>query len=295
MDAGSLAISQLSGGFDLYNSLESGQTYTWSRSDGGMYTENPAAENAWYETIIDGCYVAVCRDDGQLQWRSSDGTVAPGLLRHHLRLDDDLEAIYSAFPDEPIINAAINRFSGMRLVRDPPFQCLISFICSAQMRVKRIYQMQQNLSSSFGTTMTADGRSIHAFPTPAQLAAATETELRELGIGYRAPYVQQTAEMVHDGVDPTAARNLPYEEARSYLTQYPGVGNKVADCVMLFSLGFLEAVPLDTWIQKAIATHFPACALDSYEETSQAIRSHFGPSVAGYVQTYVFHHLRTQE
>jgi N-glycosylase/DNA lyase len=138
-------------------------------------------------------------------------------------------------------------------------------------------------------------RPYHAFPTPGQLAAATEAELRELGLGYRAPYVQRTAEMVADGeAHPDEARGMAYEDARESLTRFVGVGEKVSDCVLLFSLGYLEAVPLDTWIRTAIEDHYPDCARGNYAETSRAIRDRFGGDVAGYVQTYVFYYLRTR-
>jgi N-glycosylase/DNA lyase len=88
---------------------------------------------------------------------------------------------------------------------------------------------------------------------------------------------------------------MAYEDAREWLTRFVGVGQKVADCVCLFSLGFLEAVPLDTWIRTAIAEHYPDCDRGNYAETSRAIRERFGGAYAGYAQTYVFHYLRTLE
>jgi N-glycosylase/DNA lyase len=139
-----------------------------------------------------------------------------------------------------------------------------------------------------------DGRTYHAFPTPEQLAAATEADLRDLSLGYRAPYVKRTAEMVAEGeAHPDDAVGLPYEEAREYLTQFVGVGDKVADCVLLFALDYLEAVPLDTWIQTAIADYYPDCDRGNYADTSRAIREQFGGEYAGYAQTYVFFYLRT--
>jgi N-glycosylase/DNA lyase len=100
--------------------------------------------------------------------------------------------------------------------------------------------------------------------------------------------------MVADGEGhPDAARELAYEDAREYLTRFVGVGEKVADCVLLFSLDFLEAVPLDTWIRTAIADHYPDCDRGNYAETSRAVRERFGEDYAGYAQTYVFFYLRT--
>ncbi len=162
------------------------------------------------------------------------------------------------------------------------------------MRVSRIHTMVSTLAREYGTALEFDGETYHAFPTPEQLATATEDELRELGLGYRAPYVVRTAEMVANGeAHPAEARNLEYEAAREYLCQFVGVGDKVADCVLLFALDFDEAVPLDTWIKSAIEEYYPDCDGGSYATTSRAIRDRLGSEYAGYAQTYIFHHLRT--
>ncbi|WP_435146965.1 DNA-3-methyladenine glycosylase family protein [Halobaculum sp. P14] len=300
METGAIPLADV-GAFDLQSTVESGQSYLWDRADGGMY-ETAAAYGGdhWYETVVpplDGvsderAVVRVRQTDGRLEWEST--TDAVPILTHLLRLDDDLDAILDAAPDDPVIERAIEEFRGMRLVRDPPFACLVSFICSAQMRVSRIHRMQRAMADAYGDTVTMNGDEYEAFPTPAQLAATTESDLRGLSLGYRAPYVRRTAEMVADGdADPAAAATLPYEDARDYLTRFVGVGDKVSDCVLLFSLGFLEAVPLDTWIRSAIADHFPDCDRGAYAETSRAIRARLGGDYAGYTQTYLFHYLRT--
>ncbi len=292
METGTIPVAELSGGVDLYCTLESGQSYLWRRSDGGMYDGQRAPE-AWYETVVDGEVVRVRQREGRLEWAST--TDAEWVLRRLLRLDDDLEAIAASAPDE-LTREAYASHRGLRLIADPPFGSLISFICSAQMRVSRIHGMVSALAETYGEPLTFDGRTVHAFPTPEALADATEGELRDLGLGYRAPYVRRTAEMVADGeANPENARELPYEEAREYLTRFVGVGEKVADCVLLFSLGFDEAVPLDTWIRGAIADHYPDCDRGSYADTSRAIRDRLGGERAGYTQTYLFHHLRTGE
>ena len=159
------------------------------------------------------------------------------------------------------------------------------------MRVERIFGMVRSLSAAYGPALEHGGRTYHGFPSPDRIAAVPEAELRSLGLGYRAPYVRETAAMVAEGE--LTEDDLPdgYEAARSALTEFVGVGEKVADCVCLFSLGHLEAVPLDTWIRSAIEDHYPECDRGSYAETSRAIRERFGP-YAGYAQTYVFHHLR---
>lgn len=300
MEQGVIPVAELDGPFDLQATVESGQSYLWHRLDGKMYTTEAAyGGQAWYETVvppIDGvsdeqAVVRVRQREDEIEWQST--TDAVPILTHLLRLDDDLAAIMAETPDDPLLNRAVEQYRGMRLVRDPPFGCLISFICSAQMRVKRIHEMQQRLAEEYGQQVAFDGESVAAFPTPEELAACSESALRELNLGYRAPYVQRTAEMVADGeADPAVAADHSYEEAREYLTQFVGVGDKVADCVLLFSLGFLEAVPLDTWIRTTIEDYYPDCEQGNYAATSRAIREQFGGEYAGYVQTYVFHYLR---
>jgi len=298
MERGAIPLDELDGPFDLQATVESGQTYLWSRADDRMYEDHPHGGDAWYYTTVPAdrtggppVPIRARQVDGRVEWE------APVDARDHLgrllRLDDDLDAIADSFPDDPLVRSAYRAYRGMRLVRDPPFGSLVSFICSAQMRVARIHGMCKRLRSEYGTAVEFDGRTYHAFPTSGRLAAATEADLRELGLGYRAPYVRRTAEMVATGeADPAAARGRPYEAAREYLTRFVGVGEKVADCVLLFSLGYLEAVPLDTWIRTAIADHFPDCERDSYVDISRAIRERLGGAYAGYAQTYVFMFLR---
>jgi N-glycosylase/DNA lyase len=288
-------VVELSGPFDLQSTVESGQSYLWDRADGRMYEETGVhGGDAWYETTarVDGerAVVRVRQVDGRLEWKST-ADAAP-VLRERLRLDDDLPAIRATAPNDDVVQDAYDAYWGMHLVRDPPFPSLISFICSAQMRVSRIHGMQERLREAFGTPVEFDGETYHAYPTPEQLAAASEEELRELSLGYRAPYVRETAQLVADGEDPGDARESPYEEAREALTRFVGVGDKVADCVLLFSLDFLEAVPLDTWIRTTIEEYYPDCDRGTYADTSRAIRAAFGGESAGYTQTYVFHYLR---
>ena len=302
MESGAIPLSELDGPFDLQATVESGQSYLWNRADGGMYDDLAVhGGDHWYETVVpplpdvsDKPAVVRARQvDGRLEWESTADAVP--ILRHLLRLDDDLDAILETTPDDPLLRRAYDAYEGMRLVQDPPFVCLISFICSAQMRVSRIHGMQRSLRREYGDRIEAGGETYYAFPRPEQLAVASEAGLRDHNLGYRAPYVRRTAEMVaSDDVDPAEARDLDYESAREHLGQFVGVGEKVADCVLLFSLDFPEAVPLDTWIRTAIAEHFPECDRGTYAETSRAVRDRLGGQYAGYAQTYLFHWLRSR-
>ncbi|WP_284008530.1 DNA-3-methyladenine glycosylase family protein [Haloarcula pelagica] len=297
MEQGYIDVASLPGGLDLQATVESGQSYLWDREDDRMYERDAASGgDAWYWTTIrpegEPVVVRVRQADGRLAWEST--VDAEPVLRELLGLDDDLGAIRETAPADAVVEEAYDAYWGMRIVRDPVFPTLISFICSAQMRVGRIHGMQQALRREFGEPVAFDGETYHAFPTPEALAGATEAELRELSLGYRAPYVQRTAELVATGeVDPDDARGREYEAAREFLTQFVGVGEKVADCVLLFSLDYLEAVPLDTWIRTTIEEYYPDCERGNYTETSRAIRAALGGEYAGYTQTYLFHYLRS--
>lgn len=289
LERGAIPLADCPGGMDLRLTLESGQTYHWRGEGGEMFGTEPPE---WYHTVLDGEFIRVRQTDTAIEWESTNDPVAT--IRRLLRLDDDLNEIVTSVPDDPLLRRAFAAHRGMRVPRDPPFVCLVSFICSPQMRVERIHGMVTRLARAFGEHVEVNGRRRFGFPAPERLASANEEDLRELRLGYRAPYVLETAEMVASGaLDPAALAELPYEPARERLTAFSGVGSKVADCVLLFSLGFLEAVPIDTWISSAIAEHYPDCDRGSYRETSRAIRARFGGRYAGYAQTYVFHHLRT--
>jgi N-glycosylase/DNA lyase len=294
MEHGRIDLSTLPSAFDLQSTLESGQSYLWWRADGNDFEDSTQyGGDDWYLTTarIDGDpeVIRVRQHEDALEWEAT--VDADAVLTRRLRLDDNLEQIRATAPNDDVVQEAYDRYWGLRLVRDPPFGALISFICSAQMRVSRIHEMQQSLRETFGTPVEFDGETYYAYPTPEQLADATEDELRDLSLGYRAPYVQRSAKLVTDGT-PLDVRENPYEQARDALTEFVGVGDKVADCVLLFSLDYLEAVPLDTWIRTTIEEYYPECDRGSYEETSRAIRETLGGAYAGYTQTYLFHHLR---
>jgi N-glycosylase/DNA lyase len=292
MERGAIPISDIPGAVDVQATLESGQTYLWWRPDGATYeTDGAYGGNAWYRTVVDEDVVEVRQTTDAIEWRST--TDAAPLVRELLGLDDDLHEIRRAANGDDLTSAAWDAYDGLRIVRDPFFGCLVSFICSAQMRVERIFAMQEALREQYGDPIEYDGETVHGFPEPDALAAATEQELRGLKLGYRAPYVQRTAEMVASGgLTERDVRGHAYELAREQLTGFVGVGDKVADCVLLFSLGYLEAVPLDTWIRSAIDDHYPDCDRGNYADTSRAIREQLGP-YAGYTQTYLFHYLRS--
>lgn len=148
------------------------------------------------------------------------------------------------------------------------------------------------LSTRFGSPIDPEDN-LYAFPSPTQLNAATESELRDLSLGYRARYVAQTTERVLQ--EPNFLESihaLDYETAREKLVSLPGVGHKIANCVLLFAYGFGEAFPVDTWIARALNDCYPNQFTGSPSKMAERIRAYFGPN-SGYAQQYLFHAIRT--
>jgi N-glycosylase/DNA lyase len=208
-----------------------------------------------------------------------------------LGLHHDLEGIFSQFPEDPRLEKARKELWGLRVVQDEFFPCLISYLCSPQMRIPRIKKMHNEIAREYGSVENFDGQELLRFPSRGELSKASEDELRELGIGYRAKYIAKTLDILEEGFNHGEMDDMNYAQAREYLKNLYGVGDKVADCVLLFSKGFYEAYPLDTWALKVAQKHYPEHHSDDYDEASENLRDHFG-EYSGYAQEYIFHAAR---
>jgi N-glycosylase/DNA lyase len=219
-------------------------------------------------------------------------------LRHYLQLDVNLTEVLAAFPQEDVaLQEAVRACAGLRLLRQEPWECLASFICSSTKQISQIEQIVVLLCRRFGEALAvpAGEEPGHSFPGYARLAEISESDLRGCKLGFRAPYLRGTAQMLAAGeVDLGRLGRLPLEEARTELMKLPGVGMKIADCVLLFAYGFAEAFPVDVWIQRALRRHYFPRRSVSPARLRRFIAGHFGPH-AGYAQQYLFHYMRVKE
>jgi len=210
------------------------------------------------------------------------------LACRYFALDHALKSIYAAFPSDPFSQASLQTCRGLRVMRQPRWECLGTFITSPMKQVAHIRQISLKLREKFGEPV--EGSSINAYPQPHRLAEASEAELRTCGLGFRAKGLRETARLVAAGeIDPEALAALSTDKLRDALCAFPGVGRKVANCVLLFAYERLEAVPVDVWIGRILAAmrRRKATPLE-LEKYSQR----FG-AYAGYIQQYLFHHART--
>ena len=210
-------------------------------------------------------------------------------------LGADLEEIYASISVDDRMRAAIERYRGMRVLRQDPWECLMSFICTSASNIPRISMNIESICRAFGRRITGSGgEAAHAFPTPDELAGATEAEVRDLGLGYRAAYLVSTARRVAEGaVDLMALREASYDEALEALVSLDGVGDKVANCVLLMALDKPAAFPVDTHIDQRLREWY----LDGPKPNRVKMRAwaqeYFGAH-AGYANHYLFHDRRLQ-
>ena len=263
--------------FDLALTLDSGQAFQWEPHGAGFVG-----------TIGDLAVYVEQQRDALL--------VTPGAAAHverYFALDHPLPDICRLFPDDAAMTAARDYCRGLRIMRQPSWECLASFITSSMKQVAHIRQMSRALRQRYGEPRSVRGVQLHAFPSPARLARTREADLRACALGYRAKNLLATAQLVSSGeADLEAWRRLPDDELRMRLCALPGVGAKVANCVMLFAYERLRAFPVDVWIERVLKQqYFPRARKLTPQRLREFCDSYFGEH-GGYAQQYLFHHAR---
>lgn len=262
--------------FDLRMTLESGQTFHWMEFEGG------------YAGTI-GEKGVILRQEGEtLHYRGID----PESLRNYLAFDHDLEEIRSSCASHSASSEASLACRGLRIMRQPHWECLASFILSPMKQVAHIRQMSMALRHAYGKKL--ENSPVPSFPDPSVLASTTEAELRRCSLGFRAKGLLGTARLIAEGkFAPEALVGMSTREAREALCTLPGIGRKVANCILLFSYGRLEAVPVDVWVGR-ILNSFRSSRVKKLTplELEQYGEKVMGP-YAGYIQQYLFHQART--
>lgn len=278
--------------FDLDSTLHSGQAHRWS------------AEGGWNWGVVRGNLIKIRENGGDSPagFQAVELTSCPvldsayleSLLHSYFRLDDDIEAIYQDITRDPRVAVVVPRHRGLRLLSVEPWECLISFICSANSNIPRIHTNMEDLSEKFGRALELDGHIRYTFPEPDRLAEAGEAALRKLGLGFRAPYVANAAVEVAEGkLDLESLLHIPYPEAKARLMELPGVGPKIADCVLLHSLDKLEAFPVDVWVRRALREWYFGGQKVPDKTLWEWAQEYFG-RYAGYAELYLFHGRRLE-
>jgi len=267
--------------------IQSGQVFLWQKQE-------TKTDGFWYG--VNGQDVLMVGNNGKIRSLKKDGS-------DFFRRNDDLERIIRTISKDATTKKAVRRYLGLRLMDQDPFQCMISFIASSNSNIQRIKNCLERLSKRFGQRVEFDKKEFFVFPTPKALADASVEEITECGAGYRSKFIRSASEMVVKGrIDFDRLRRMEYAQTREEIRAVPGIGNKVADCIMLFSLNKLEAFPLDRWMIRILRRYYPDLCIKTttkkatamttitdrqYELLHEGIVDHFG-RYAGYAQQFLF-------
>ncbi|NXH11803.1 OGG1 lyase, partial [Bucco capensis] len=283
--------------------LSSGQTFRWWESSPGAWT-GVLGEHVWtlrqdQERLWYTVYGEEEEDGRPAEAAKLDGAETDQILRDYFQLDVGLQALYHAWgAADPLFHRVANDFPGVRVLRQDPVECLLSFICTSNNHISRITAMIERLCQAFGRRLCClDTRPFHAFPSLLALTGTdAEERLRALGFGYRAKFVSGTARAITEGLGAKGLyqlRAMPYTEARRVLCTLPGVGTKVADCVCLMALDKAEAVPVDTHVWRIAQQRYGAVlggrslTPRAHQEIGDFFRGLWG-SHAGWTQAVLF-------
>lgn len=262
---------------NLDHTINSGQVFLWKRTD-----------EFWYG--ING------QDVLRIDTKSNAIKSANNNNFDFLRKNDNLEEIIKSISHDKIVRVAVKNYLGLRILRQDPFQCLISFIVSANSNIQNIKKNLENICKKFGARTKLDNQEFFTFPVPKTLATATINDIKSCGTGYRAKFIKEAAiKIASKQINLDHLKKSDYLEAKNIIKQVPGVGNKVADCVLLFSLDKLDAFPLDRWMLRILQENYfdefeiktRTITEKQYDILHDVIVKHFG-KFAGYAQQFLF-------
>jgi N-glycosylase/DNA lyase len=274
--------------FDLEKTLDSGQVFHWQNVGNG------------FVGAIGNLPVCLEQEEDVLKVRcgatpqpARQRRALPRVIARYFALDHPLAEICDSFPNDPVMNAARDFCRGLRIIRQPKWECLATFICSSMKQVAHIRQISLALRKLFGQQRKISNQLVYSFPPAHRLAQASEKELRDCKLGYRGKNLRATARLVSSGqADLEAWSALSDTELGKHLCALPGVGPKVANCVMLFAYERLRAFPIDVWIERVLRRHyFSRRKRTTAQRLRQFTESYFGEH-GGYAQQYLFHHAR---
>ena len=253
---------------DIIKTFECGQCFRWNAGEDGAYSGCAYGHAA--KVFDREGFVYIRTDGGEELWRD------------YFDIGRDYAAISRGFKGGEYLDACIAEGMGIRILRQEPWEALCSFIISQCNNIKRIKGIVETLCRSFGESFSFEGETFWRFPDAERLARLEPEDLAVLHSGYRAPYIISAARAVADGsIDLDALIDADWREAKAELVKLSGVGEKVANCAVLFGLRHMEAFPIDVWIRRALREHFPP----DFDPASLG-------DYAGLAQQYIFYSAR---
>ena len=261
---------------NIDNSINSGQVFLWEKNG-----------TDWYG--INGQDILKINKNGVIKSILNSKT-------NFFRKNDNMQEIIKSISKDETVKKSVKQYEGLRIFKQDPFQCMISFIISSNSNIQKIKNSLEKISKKFGKKVKIQNKEFFLFPKPEKLANASIEEIKKCGVGYRAPFIKQASKMiVLKKINFKYLEKCDYQEAKKNICVIPGIGNKVADCILLFSLNKLEAFPLDTWMIKILEKYYSnqfnietkTITEKQYQILHEKIVNYFGP-YCGYAQQFLF-------
>ena len=253
--------------FSLDHTLSCGQVFRWHKHEG-----------FWYG-FIDRKPVKLKQENDTLIY---EGKVKSKDITDYFNLGLDYIKVIKTFPNNRILILALKKYWGLRLIKQEPFECLVSYILSSQNNIKRINKMVNELSFRFGKKMQFEERTVHAFPTLKELSGCCKADLRNCRLGFRDRFLEDAIKkLCSKEINLEKIAKMPYAKAMDELMKIKGIGKKVANCILLFGYNKYEAFPVDVWIERIMRKYFPS-----------KDAKYFG-KYAGYAQEFLYIYQRS--
>ncbi len=263
--------------FDVRQTLDGGQAFRWYESDDGDY-----------RGVLGDRVVAIGCDGRRVWFRAESGSVDSGIqarVEDYLVVKADVDRLRSTLSSEPGYGEDVWKLPLIRVMRQDPWECLAGFICSQNSNIPRIKQMVASVAR-LGRRVADDDWAFE-FPHPSVVADVGESGLRGLGLGYRGKHLAPTAAVLASSLDINSLRQTTYEDAKDALMDLPGVGPKVADCILAYSLDKGEAFPVDVHVRRAAIRLYGLGEKIKNESVGEWARDRFG-EYAAWAQLYMF-------
>jgi len=263
--------------FDLQKTIESGQIFHYKKVDNDAYL------------VATGKRALFVKQKGEKLYFLG---ASKEEIKNVFGLNDNLNKIYEGITKDgkdKILVDAVKKFFGTRIMQQDPFECLISYILSINSNIPRIKRNVEDLCKKYGEEIKINSYSINLFPSFERLKDVSLEELERLRFGFRAKFIKQTISLLPK-INLYSLQNKNFEEAKKDLMSLPGVGEKVAGCVLLYSFKKLESFPVDIWIKRIMSKYYLKKEA-TIKEIKEFARNYFG-EYAGYAQLYLFLYAR---
>lgn len=281
--------------FELNHVFDCGQCFRWVRQPGGSYIG-----------VAHGRVIELEKKQKDIYIYNTSMEDFDAIWKDYFDLNRDYDEVKEQLKHDPLLNKAIEYGHGIRLLKQEPFEITLSFIISARNSIPVIMKTIKRISEAYGKALDYKGETYYAFPTPEELKDLKVEDFEACGASFRSKYLKDTVDKINRVIyyenqqteaedevksfDLNIIKSLTDDQCHEALQRFSGIGPKVADCIMLFSMGKYSAFPVDVWVKRAMQ-HFYLAPDVSLPKIRVFARDKFG-ALSGFAQQYLFYYAR---